>query len=49
MENAELRPVSDFFYPVLFLTPGFEGDAVECPPFRLVRRKWETSTFDLAT
>lgn len=42
-------PVSDFFYPLLFLMPGFEGEAVEHPPFRLARRKWETSTFDLAT
>jgi len=42
-------PASDFFYPLLFLVPGFEGEAVEHSPFRLARRKWETSTFDLAT
>jgi hypothetical protein len=49
MPHIESLPVSDFFYPLLFLTPGFEGNTVECPPFRLARRKWETSTFDLAT
>jgi hypothetical protein len=26
---------SDFFYPLLFLVPGFEGEAVEHSPFRL--------------
>ncbi|HEY1948341.1 MAG TPA: hypothetical protein VGG97_15130 [Bryobacteraceae bacterium] len=49
MSVPEPSPIADFFYPLLFLTPGFEGEAIECPPFRLARRKWETSTFDLAT
>jgi hypothetical protein len=39
----------DFFYPLLFLTPGFDGEAAQWDSFRLARRKWETSTFDLAT
>jgi len=39
----------DFYFPLLFLVPGFEGPAIDCPPFRLARRKWETSPFDLAT
>ena len=49
MPVAESPPTTDFFYPLLFLTPSFEGDAIECSPFRIERRKWETSTFDLAT
>jgi hypothetical protein len=46
---ADDVPATDFFYPLLFVTPAFDGDAVDCPPFQLARRKWETSTFDLAT
>ena len=26
-------PATDFFYPLLFLTPAFDGEAVDCPPF----------------
>lgn len=47
--TAESGSVRGFFYPILLLVPDFEGPAVDCLPFRLVRRKWETSTFDLAT
>jgi hypothetical protein len=39
----------DYFFPLLFLSPDFDGDAIDVPPFQLVKRKWETSTFDLAT
>lgn len=39
-----------FFFPLLFLQPDFEwSEPIEVPPFRLARRLWETSTFDLAT
>jgi hypothetical protein len=49
MPISESPPSNEFFYPLLFLTPGFDGELIDCPPFRLARRKWETSTFDLAT
>jgi hypothetical protein len=42
-------PSFDFFYPVLFLTPDFDEPTIEHVPYRLARRKWETTTFDLAT
>lgn len=38
----------DFHFPLLFLEPKFEGE-IDCPPFRVVTRKWETSIFDFAT
>jgi hypothetical protein len=38
-----------FYYPALFLIPGFNEEVVECGCYRLNRRLWETSTFDLAT
>lgn len=38
-----------FYFPLLFLSPGFEGDAIRCEAFQLTRRKWQTSIFDLAT
>jgi hypothetical protein len=41
--------MADFYFPLLFLTPEFEGDLIEYPPYRLARRRWQTSTFDLAT
>jgi len=47
--GAEGQRVVGFFYPLLFLVPEFDHPALDCPPFRLTRRKWETSTFDLAT
>jgi hypothetical protein len=37
------------FYPLLFLIPAFAAESIDCPPFRIVTRKWQTSTFDLAT
>ncbi|MCX6611953.1 MAG: HEPN domain-containing protein [Acidobacteria bacterium] len=40
---------TDFYYPLLFVTPAFDDEVVDCPPFHLARRKWDTSTFDLAT
>jgi hypothetical protein len=48
-EHHETTSVRAFFYPLLFLVPGFDGPVVECQSFRLARRRWETSTFDLAT
>jgi len=38
-----------FYYPLLFLRPEFDGPALTQYPFRIAKRKWETSTFDLAT
>jgi hypothetical protein len=38
-----------FHFPALFLVPGFEDPAVEAGEFRIVRRLWQTSLFDLAT
>jgi hypothetical protein len=46
---ADDLAATDFYYPLLFLTPAFDSEAVDCPPFHVARRKWETSTFDLAT
>ena len=45
----ETSPTSNFYYPLLFLVPDFESDAIEYTPFRLARRKWQTTIFDLAT
>ncbi len=39
----------DNYFPALFLVPDFDGDRIECPPFRIAKRLWGTSTFDLAT
>lgn len=38
-----------FYFPLLFLVPGFDGDSVEAGPFQIAKRRWETSIFDLAT
>jgi hypothetical protein len=39
-----------FFFPVLFLRPAGEWKAaLNDSPFQLIKRRWETSTFDLAT
>jgi hypothetical protein len=38
-----------FFFPILFLEPESDSTTVHCPPFRLAARRWETTTFDLAT
>lgn len=47
MENETAS--RDYFYPLLFLTPGFEDEAIRVSPFSLARRKWQTSIFDFAT
>jgi hypothetical protein len=39
----------ELFFPVLNIKPEFEGDELSIPPFRFLKRKWRTSTFDLAT
>src|SRR5215216_1929430 len=38
-----------YYYPILFLIPDFSEQEVERPPVRLAKRRWITSTFDLAT
>lgn len=47
--TGDRRDVQDFYFPLLFLVPGFEGDSVEAGPFQIAKRRWETSIFDLAT
>ena len=39
---------TSFYFPLLFLTPRFDNDLV-AGRYGLAARKWETSTFDLAT
>ena len=43
------RTVQPFYFPLLFLVPGFPDDAVDTGPFQIAKRRWDTSTFDLAT
>jgi hypothetical protein len=38
-----------YYFPLLFLFPAFDGDAIESGGYCLSKRKWQTSTFDLAT
>lgn len=38
-----------FYLPLTVFHPVFEGPVVEAPPFTLAKRRWEVSTFDLAT
>ncbi len=38
-----------FYYPLLLLVPAFDSESIDCSPFRIAKRKWQTSTFDLAT
>ena len=38
-----------FYFPLLFLRPDSNWDACERERFRLIRRKWDVSIFDLAT
>lgn len=38
-----------YYFPLLFLSPKSDWEAIDEPPFRIARRLWETSTFDLAT
>jgi hypothetical protein len=40
--------VSDFFFPLLFLTPDFDGDMIGSDQIAIIRRKRSTSIFDLA-
>lgn len=42
-------PTPMFHFPALFLVPDFTEEAVTSGIFRLVRRLWQTTTFDLAT
>ena len=37
-----------YFFPILFLVPDFEPRTVEDVGYRLTKRAWETSIFDLA-
>ena len=46
---ASMRASETFYFPLLFVGPDRDWEAVDAPPFRLARRLWETSTFDLAT
>jgi hypothetical protein len=39
----------DYYFPILFLAPEFEDQQIECSQFKLSKRLWETSIFDLAT
>lgn len=38
-----------YYFPILFLVPGFEESQTNIGHFTLSTRKWRTSTFDLAT
>jgi len=38
-----------FYFPLLFLTPDFEGDQIGTDELCIVRRKWRHTTFDFAT
>ncbi|WP_236210849.1 HEPN domain-containing protein [Metapseudomonas otitidis] len=40
---------NSYHFPVLFLTPCFEEPELDLGHFALSKRKWQTSTFDLAT
>lgn len=40
---------NSYYFPVLFLMPDFEESQLERGHFALSTRKWQTSTFDLAT
>ena len=37
------------YFPILFLVPAFDGTQIDYSYFRIAKRLWETSTFDLAT
>lgn len=41
--------MTTYHFPLLFLLPDFDSDEVRVGPVRLVKRKWGTSIFDLAT
>jgi hypothetical protein len=38
-----------FYYPCLFIAPGFDEDGLSYGSVALRKRRWEVSTFDLAT
>lgn len=40
---------SSFYFPLLFLIPDFSELHLEAANFRIAKRRWTTSTFDLAT
>ena len=40
---------STYYFPLLFVIPGFSESEMAHPPFRVIKRRWNTSTFDLAT
>src|SRR5688572_22008608 len=40
---------ASYHFPLLFLVPEFSEPELENSQFRLVKRRWTTSTFDLAT
>jgi len=41
--------MNDYFFPSLFLVPEFDAPQIESAVVSLAKRRWETSTFDLAT
>lgn len=41
--------MNDYFFPALFLVPGFDAPQIDSADVSLAKRQWETSTFDLAT
>ncbi|MEN5150722.1 hypothetical protein [Pseudomonas orientalis] len=44
-----MTKTKSYYFPVLFLMPGFEESEINIGHFTLSTRKWRTSTFDLAT
>src|SRR3954470_20902765 len=38
-----------YYFPLLSLIPDFPEAEIERPPFRIAKRRWQTSIFDLAT
>ena len=41
--------MKDYFFPALFIVPDFDTLGVERGDYCIVKRQWDTSTFDLAT
>lgn len=41
--------MGSYYFPILFLVPGFDGDFISADRVRIAKRKWETSIFDFAT
>lgn len=44
-----MTKTKSYYFPVVFLMPGFEESEINIGHFTLSKRKWRTSTFDLAT